>query len=294
VYVREVTDQRVASFRDGSREFEVLLDEIPQEIMTAIVLQKRPHLYGSDSIAITEVSDDLYGIVSIGFTELADDLYGTDSIALTELADDLYGNGRVFKLLSSLKPALKTPLKPTTLENGKKLEEPQESVVDDKWDLSSLFHANSVSRKKQKQLFDCGATELAFASWILYGYTLAGRGLTDLVGNAIQNTLSSPDTGAGGICDLLAGYGPTKLASLLTDSLRGAMVADNSFLSAFGHLSITQKQELLLRLGQKQVEIQKRIPAYPVYEKPALPDIQIRDLLQSRAGKPNFKNVRES
>jgi hypothetical protein len=294
VYLREVTGQKAVSFRDDPRQFDVLLDEIPQEIMTAIVLQKRPCLYGNDSIAITEVSDDLYAIDSIGFTQLSDDLYAIDSIAITQLADDLYANGRVFKLLNSLKPALKTPLKPTTPENGKKLEEAQKGVVDEKWDLCSLFRANSVSRKKQKQLFDCGASEQAFASWILYGYTPAGRGLTDLVGNAIQNTISSPNSGAGGICDLLAEYGPTKLASLLTDSIRGAMVADNGFLSAFGHLSITQKQELLMRLGQKQVDVQKRIPAYPIYEKPTSPDIHIRELLQNRAGKPNFKNVREA
>jgi hypothetical protein len=268
VYLREVTGQKATNFREGQREFEILLEEIPPEIMAAIVAQKRPHLYGSDSIAPTELANDLYGIVSIGFTELADDLYGNDSIALTELSDDLYGNGRVFKLLSSLKPALKTLLKTTAAES---FETPsskmQKTVVVDKdWDLSSLFRANSVSAKSQRRMREAKVHATAFVSWILYGYTATGRGLTGLVGNAIRNVLES-NSGAGGVCDTLAGYGPGKLTNLVAESLRGALITDQDFVSAFGGLTSVRKQELLARLGGQAVEVPEQKPDLPSVHK---------------------------
>jgi hypothetical protein len=364
IYIREVVGQKAVSFRDDPREFDVLLAEIPQEIMAAIVLQKRPCLYGIDSIAITEVADglygtdsigvtevadglygtdsivvtevadDLYGIDSIGFTEVAHDLYGIDSIAVTELAHDLYGTGRVFKLLSSFKPALKTLIKTTTVNSGNletllpemqkpvvvvdkdfktkpteivdtlepacvdsssaTLQSPEEPetenhVGNDPWDLSTLFRANGVSQKKHKQLLNSGVVGSAFVSWILYGYTPEGKGLTNLVGNAIQSTLDSPETGAGGICDILAGYGPAKLTSLLADNIRGTALTDRRFLSAVGQLSIPQKQGLLLRLGLNPADIPERIESVPVYDRPASPEspftdpAQIHELLRSRS-----------
>jgi hypothetical protein len=291
MYVREANRSKALAFSNGQRDFELLLDEIPAEIVNAAIRGEPLFPLGSDP--------NLYVNCSIGFTRIADDFYANCSIDFTRIAEHLYATCRVFKLLSSLKPALKTPLK-TSTGNSQNLETPtpemQKTVVVDQWDLGLLFRANGVSRKKQQQLFNSGATGLAFASWLLYGYTLAGKGLIDMVGNAIQSTLSTPNSGAGGVCDLLAGYGPIKLTSLFTDSLRGTMVADRYFLSAFGHLTVTQKQELLMRLGQKPVEAPER---FPVYDQTLSvltpePDRLFRDVLQGRAGKTNSKYGRGS
>ncbi|MCX6066933.1 MAG: hypothetical protein NT121_14455 [Chloroflexi bacterium] len=287
MYVREANRSKALAFNAGQREFEVLLDEIPAEIVSAAILGQPLFPFENDP--------SLYANCSIGLTRIADDFYATCSLDFTRIAEDLYALCRVFTLLSSFKPALKTLLKPTP-ENSEKSEAStpglQKPVVVDQWDLGLLFRANGVSRKKQQQLFASGATGLAFASRLLYGYTLAGKGLTDLVGNAIQSTLSNPEAGAGGICDLLAEHGPTKLATWLTDSLRGATVAAPGFPSALDHLSATQKQELLMRLGQKSVEIQERLPVYepPLFGLRHVADRQIRNVLQERAGKANSKN----
>jgi hypothetical protein len=79
--------------------------------------------------------------------------------------------------------------------------------------------------------------------------------LNDLVANAIQSSLAAPHSGAGGICDLLAGYGPQKLIHLLVNSIRGVVVTDQPYLTAFGHLPLARKQDLLMRLGEKRLDV---------------------------------------
>jgi len=90
--------------------------------------------------------------------------------------------------------------------------------------------------------------------------------LTDLVGNAIRNVLES-NSGAGGICDTLAGYGPGKLTNLVAESLCSALITDRDFVSAFGSLTSARKQELLARLGGQAVEVQEQKPDLPSVHK---------------------------
>jgi hypothetical protein len=191
------------------------------------------------------------------------------------------------EIVDTLEPACEDS-SPATLQSPEE-PETENHVGNDPWDLSTLFQANGVSQKKQKQLLNSGVVGSAFVSWILYGYTPEGKGLTNLVGNAIQSTLDSPETGAGGICDILAGYGPAKLTSLLADNIRGTALTDRRFLSAVGQLSIPQKQGLLLRLGLNPADIPERIESVPVYDRPASPEspftdpAQIHELLRSRS-----------
>ena len=299
MYVREANRSRALAFSDGQRDFEVLLDEIPAEIVSAAI---------EGRLLFPSLDDpSLYANCSIGLTRIADDFYANCGIDFTRIAEHLYATCRVFKLLSSFKPALKTHLKPTLNDSGDypKSYPPQSgqrAVVADMWNLSALLRANGVSQKKQKEMLSAAVGASSFASWLIYGYTGPGASLTYIVGNAIKNSLANPIAGAGGVCDLLVDYGPGKLTGMLTDSIRGVSVVDRNFLSAFGHLTIAKKQELLMRLGEKQVEVVERVPVYEQKHQSEsstdlkgtdLPrdSIKLRELLASRAQHSKNKKV---
>jgi hypothetical protein len=300
MYVREANRSKALAFGDGQRDFEVLLDEIPAEIVSAAI-EGRPLFPSLDD-------PSLYANCSIGLTRIADDFYANCSIDFTRIAEHLYATCRVFKLLSSFKPALKTLLKPTIIDPGnysesQSLSSAQRAVVVDKWNLNALLRANGVSKKKQNEMLGAAVSPSSFASWLIYGYTGPGASLTHIVGNAIKNSLANPEAGAGGFCDLLVDYGPGKLSGLLADSIRGVPVVDRNFLSAFGHLTVAKKQELLMRLGERLVDVVERVPVYeqkPLSETRSgvkatdLPrdSIALREMLASRA--QNSKNKKES
>lgn len=296
IYLREVPHGRVLDFNQSQREFEVLMEEIPVEILSAVI-QKKP-LFNVSGF------DGSYVVDTIGFTRITDNPSASCSLEFTHFADHLYATCRVFNLLNPERPALRISLKPTSslkITGDRSPDPAQEKVVVDEWNLNTLLGANGVSRKKQKELLEAQASGSTFVSWILYAYTQAGRSLTDPVGNAIQSTLATPNGGAVGACKTLARYGPKKLTGLLVDSILGSYVSDQVFLSSFSHLSLDRKQELILRLGEKPVQILERVtvgaqlsPEDILYgERPAVLPENLEDLRERFAARvQNLKNER--
>jgi hypothetical protein len=237
-YLKNLDEGRAESFNHSPRTFRVLLNDIPPEIIQAVL----------------ESEEEAYADCSIVFTRFAYDLYANCSIGFTRFADDLYATCRVFKPLNSLKNPL-TPLKTSPLippQEKKKSRHKEKTGVGSMsyWDLNHLLAINVASPQKRKALSKAGAHGETFAAWILYAYTSAGAGLHDASGvsNAIARTLESPRGGPGWPANALAKLSPYKLKALLEKDLEGLHVDDENYLAAFGSLEDHAKEELRQRL----------------------------------------------
>ena len=91
-----------------------------------------------------------------------------------------------------------------------------------------------------------------FVSWILYGYSEAGRGLSSPVSNALARLRENSYTGAGGDFDRLAALPPNTLRAFIDLDLAGRDLPDNHLADAytfnFAHLPEVAKRELRGRL----------------------------------------------
>jgi hypothetical protein len=237
-YLKNLDEGRAESFSHSPRTFRVLLNDIPPEIIQAVL----------------ESDEEAYADCSIVFTRFAYDLYATCSIVFTRFADDLYATCRVFKLFNSLKNP-KTLLKTSPLippQEIKKSRHKEKTGVGSMtyWDLNHLLATNVASPQKRNALRKAGASGETFASWLLYAYTPTGIGLHDSSGvsNAIARTLESPRGGPGWPANYLAKLLPYKLKALLEKDLEGEIVDDENYLAAFGSLEDQAKDELRQRL----------------------------------------------
>jgi hypothetical protein len=276
VYLREVETGRAQEFNTGPRDFEVLLNEIPTELLTAAIAGQeffarisaehsaqagleltRPteDLYANYSIGVTRFAGDLYAIYSIGLTRFTEDPYAIYSIELTRFSEDLYAICRVFKLLNSLNPALNIKTSNPPAKN--ELAPAQNPPVTEKgvgvetfstWDLETLLQNNGVRTRSQSELKKRGASAQALVSWLIYSATPAAARLTDPVGNAVARLLDAPQTGAGGTCNLLAALPPAELQAALEKDLRGGLVSTPGYALAFKQASADLKKELFQRL----------------------------------------------
>jgi hypothetical protein len=237
-YLRNLDEGRAESFSHSPRTFRVLLNDIPPEIIQAVL----------------ECEEEAYADCSIVFTRFAYDLYADCSIVFTRFADDLYATCRVFKPLNSLKnpkTLLKTsPLIPPQEKKKSRLKEKTGVGSMSYWDLNHMLAINVTSPQKRKALRKAGARGESFAAWLLYAYTPAGAGLHDSSGvsNAIARTLESPRGGPGWPANSLAKLSPYKLKALLEKDLEGETMDDENYLAAFGSLEDQAKEELLKRL----------------------------------------------
>ncbi|MBT4459959.1 MAG: hypothetical protein HOC56_16985 [Anaerolineae bacterium] len=238
-YLTAVGEGRSTSFAEGARTFQVLLNDVPPEIVQAAI----------------ESDEETYADFSIVFTRFSEDRYATFSILFTRFAEDLYAIFRVFKALNSLKnsnllegnpPSAKIRRKKKTGSRGKKAG--VGSLV--YWDLGFLFANNAVSPKKQAELRKKGGSGETFAAWLLYAKSAAGAGLQDKTGisNAIARTLESPRGGPGGVASGLALLPPHRLKAMLERDLEGEETDNPDYQAAFETLPASDKKALLKQL----------------------------------------------
>jgi hypothetical protein len=124
------------------------------------------------------------------------------------------------------------------------------------WDWDFLMARNVVSTSMSKKLLIANKAEKRdiahlcqkFVSWILYGYSEAGRGLSDPVANALARLKENFYTGAGGDFDRLAALPPNTLRAYIDLDLAGRELPDNHLADAyafnFANLPDAAKREL--------------------------------------------------
>jgi hypothetical protein len=124
------------------------------------------------------------------------------------------------------------------------------------WDWDFLMARNAVSTPMSKKLLIANKAEKRdivhlcqkFVSWILYGYSDAGRGLANPVSNALARLKENFYTGAGGDFDRLAALPPNTLRAYIDLDLAGRDLPDNYLADAytfnFANLPEAAKREL--------------------------------------------------
>ncbi|MDX9991593.1 MAG: DnaA N-terminal domain-containing protein [Anaerolineales bacterium] len=128
------------------------------------------------------------------------------------------------------------------------------------WDWDFLMSRNAVSMPMSKKLLIANKAEnrdiahlcQKFISWILYGYSEAGRGLSNPVSNALARLKENAYTGAGGDFDRLAALSPNTLRAYIDLDLAGRDLPDSHLADAYTHnfinLPKAAKRELRGRL----------------------------------------------
>ena len=242
----EVTGFGEVTKWNARRVFEVLMDEVPAEIVQMALSGIDPRV---------QFSQPGYADFSIGVTHFSQSGYADFSIAVTQIAHFSYAICRVFNLLNSFKPALniKTSTHPAKSNKpaAKNTPDIQKAVGVNAifiWDLDALMQNCAVRTSNQRELKKRGASAQAFVSWLIYGATPAAARLNDPVGNAVARLLDSPKTGAGGACNMLAAMPPRELKTALEKDLRGSLVSAPNYSIALRQASADVKKELLLRL----------------------------------------------
>jgi hypothetical protein len=266
---------------DAARSFDVLLDEVPAEIVQACLRhQIRPEASGANfsigvahftssngvgsntgvapcasssganfSIGVADFSGSSGADFSIGVARFSVSDGALFSIAMARISHFSGAICRVFNLLNSLKPALN--IKTSTHPAKSDISVAQKGVgvdVNSVWKLDSLLENNGVRTSSQSELKKRDASAQAFVSWLIYGATPAAARLTDPVGNAIARLLDSPKTGAGGACNILAALPPQDFKSALEKDLNGGLVSTSGYSLALRQASTDVKKELLQRL----------------------------------------------
>ncbi len=248
IFIRELEGEQraVECFSTASRSFEVLLEDIPAEILAA-------------SLSGSEV--DSGASCSIGMARLSDDNGASFSIAVARFSEDVGASCRVFKALNSLKPTPITPDSPPPLPPSR--EKAEKPVVGSQafWDFDFLMRNNAVSpggirvllSRKKKFSEDIQQIATGFVSWLLYAYSPAGVRINDPVGLAVKRMQENVHPGVGGDLDRLARLRPYELRQFFDLDLAGRFETDGSierdiYGVTFGRLRREPKQELYRRL----------------------------------------------
>ena len=128
------------------------------------------------------------------------------------------------------------------------------------WVWDSLIARNAVSTPMSKKILIANKAanqEIArlcqrFVSWILYGYSEAGRGLSDPIANALARMSENIYASPGGDLDRLAALPPNTLRAFLDLDLAGRELPDSHHADMykfhFSHLPDTEKRDLRTRL----------------------------------------------
>jgi hypothetical protein len=240
---------------DTARSFDVLLEEVPAEIVQVCLRHSGARSGANFSIGVADFSVPSGADFSIGVARFSVSDGALFSIAVARISHFSGAICRVFNLLNSLKStqSLKTSTHPAKSGKltAKNTPDEQKGVGVDSisiWDLDTLMQNNAVYTANQRELKKRGASAQAFVSWLIYSATPAAARLTDPVGNAVVHLLDSPKTGAGGTCNILAALPPQEFKTALENDLRGGLVSTSGYSLAFKKASTDAKKELLQRL----------------------------------------------
>jgi len=201
---------------DAPRQIEVLLEEVPAEIIQAAIAQDETRLFGDAIFSI--------GVTRFSVSELRDFQKKVTRFSVSELRDFQKKVTRLsesFKLLNSLNQTLnsKTPPPPTPSSKTQPQEKPVVVVAPVSWNLQNILTANCKDDKLRKSILYGGGTPQALISWLLYTFSTRGEGLRPDVNYALSKLKQHPDIGAGGAFDHLAALLPAELVRLIRRSV---------------------------------------------------------------------------
>ena len=265
VYLRETTVGKASNFATSPRTFDVLLDEIPAEILEAaldeMADQALTHALAGDSGlgAVCSIADsDLGAVCRIGMARFADDNGAVCSIVMARFAHDLGAVCRVFKSLNLLNQSLISKDSPPTPQKTRRREVGNLAF----WDFDLLMANNQVGaarqiKDRQKETgASIGDLSAGFVSWILYAYSPAGNRIDNPVALAVKRLLENIHAGAGGDFDRLAHLKPYELRDLFDRDLaagelyqiRSPTLEQTIFTANYRPLDLAVKRELYYRL----------------------------------------------
>ena len=274
VFMREVYGPKSEDFARSPRTFEVLIEDLPHEILEAALTNNLAGLTcGRDAtytIGMTPLADHLDATFSIVVTPFAHYLDATFMIVMTHLADQ-HDATCIVKSSLTLKPNSQT-LKPLTLNSQPSQEmigpvetQPQtcrSGKVGNMafWDFDFLTSNNSVNPGgkinllKTNKKFGRSISDLSngFVSWLLYAYSPAGSKVSDPVGLAIKRLCENVSAGAGGDFNRLAKLNPYTLRALFDADMAGMDPGESLeaeiYKINFHNLQTLHKHELYRRL----------------------------------------------
>lgn len=210
VYIAEVAkDEKQLEFVTQQRIFNVLIDEIPLELLEISLTNPNDATF---SIAMTRFSEANGATFSIGMTRLSYPNDALFSIAMTRFSESIDATFRVFKALKLLKPNPLNSLNTTTRENAGQSAPGVVVNFPSGWVLDRLIQGKVISQKILKTIR--GGNGRALVSWLLYALSPAGKGLESPWNYALSRLAMDPQCGAGGKYDELADVPPTALIGL--------------------------------------------------------------------------------
>jgi len=263
VYLREMESARSCqSLETASRTFQVLLDEIPAEILEAAFDEK-----AAQELAHALAPDgDIGAVCSIGLARFAEDNGAVCSIVLARFAEDIGAVCRVFKSLNYLNPITNdstSPLPPSNqagTPGAARAKTGRGAGNLAFWDFNFLMANNQVAKARdiQQRQKATGANIEAlaqgFVSWLLYAYSPSGQRIEDPIALAAKRLLENVHTGTGGDFDRLAHLKPFELKALFDHDLAGDLwevnetIEKSIYVVNYGHLTGPYKRELYRRL----------------------------------------------
>jgi hypothetical protein len=277
VFMREVPGAKSEDFARSPRSFEVLLEDLPHEILEAALTDNFAGLTaGRDatfSIGMTRIADHLDATFSIVVTPFAHYLDATFTIVVTLLAHH-HDATCIVKSSLTLKPNPLTlnPQPPPEFRwvelAETEVSEPPQSETDGGgrvgnmafWDFDFLIQNNSVNPVSKGRLlrtnkgFGRSIADLSggFVSWLLYAYSPTGAKVSDPVGLAVKRLCENVNAGAGGEFNRLAKLKPFALRALFDADMAGLDPGDSVeagiYKLNFQSLQPIHKQELYRRL----------------------------------------------
>lgn len=232
VFTREVAREKELDFEGAYRTFEVLIEDIPQEILEAALTNGSGAIC---SIGMAQFADRNGADCSIDMARLAESDGALCSIGMARFADSIGATCRVLSSLTlktnSLNSNNTTTLNTSNDENEKKEIARKQKLVEEQgvvnlpaaWVLDRLLTQNKVHPKTQKTVR--GGSAKALVSWLLYAFSLEGRGIDRPMNYALARLAEDPHSGAGDKYDELAGVPPADLIDVVYQASRGYLAA---------------------------------------------------------------------
>ena len=276
VFMREVAGPKSEDFARSARTFDVLLEDLPHEILEAALTDNLAGLtaVGRDAtftIGMTPLAHHRDATFTIVVTPFAHYLDATFMIVLTLLAHQRDATC-IVKSSLTLKPNPLT-LKPLTLNPQPSQEVEIESTTalpktgkggrvgnmafrdfDFLMSNNSVNPGSKVNLLKANKKFGRSIASLSagFVSWLLYAYSPAGSKISDPIGLAVKRLCENVNAGAGGEFNRLAKLSPFVLKTLFDTDLAGVDHGENLeagiYMLNFHDLQAIHKQELYRRL----------------------------------------------
>ena len=251
----------------SSRTFETLIEDLPHEILEAVLTDNLAALTGRDAaftIGMTPLADHRDATFTIAMTRLAHYLDATCTIVVTLLADHRDATCAVKSSLTlktnsltlNPQPPQETspaPAQPTAGKSGR-----MGNMAF--WDFDYLMSNNSVNPGSKVNLLktnkkfgrSISSLSTGFVSWLLYAYSPAGSKISDPVGLAIKRLCENVSAGAGGDFNRLAKLNPYALKSLFNADMASVNLGESLeagiFTLNFHDLQAIHKRELYRRL----------------------------------------------